>query len=88
MEENKLSTQDIYRSGCLLSRMEMPATEMVESKATKWLLAQENPAIRYWALRDLEGRSPIDPEVVSWRGRIPSWKPVADLLREQHPDGY
>ncbi len=66
----------------------MSATEMVESRATKWLLSQDNPAIRYWALRDLEGRSHTDPEVVSWRGRIASWKPVADLLREQHSEGY
>lgn len=60
----------------------------LEERAVKWLLNQEHPGIRYWALRDLLGESANDPEVSSYRNQIASHGPVVDLLAEQHPDGY
>lgn len=60
----------------------------LSERVARWLLDQDNPGIRYWTLRDLLGRPDNDPEVLSSRQRIASWGPVANLLREQHADGY
>lgn len=52
------------------------------------LLKADNPSIRYWTLLDLIGRSENDSEVVSTRKGIASSPPVAELLKEQHTEGY
>ncbi len=56
-------------------------------QVVSWLLTQ-NPAVKYWTLRDLLGRPDNDPEVRTAQQSITSWSPVSELLREQHPDGY
>lgn len=56
-------------------------------QVVSWLLSQ-NPAVKYWTLRDLLGRPENDPEVRMVQQSITSWSPVSELLREQHPDGY
>jgi hypothetical protein len=56
--------------------------------ALEWLLKSESPAIRYWALTDILGRTKTDPDVVSTRSKISSWAPIAEYLGEQHPAGY
>ncbi len=40
------------------------------------------------ALRDLSDRSENDPELSASKKQIASYPAVAELLREQHPDGY
>lgn len=60
----------------------------VQDVAIEWLLNHENPAVRYWTLTDILGRSRTDSEIVSLRNKITSWDPIAEYLREQHPAGY
>jgi hypothetical protein len=52
-----------------------------------WLLEVEDPAVRYWTLRDLLDR-PSDGAAVrdAWRA-IASGPPAADLLAAQKRDG-
>ena len=57
-------------------------------QAVAWLLKNENPSVRYWALKDILGRSKTDTDVVAALNGIPSWGPVAEYLSEQHPAGY
>ncbi len=59
-----------------------------QHKAAEWLLDGENPAVRYWTLRDILGKAETDDEVVQAREHIATWTPVAEYLREQHSDGY
>ena len=55
-----------------------------------WLLEPDpdNPGVRYFALRDLLGRSEDDPEVRQARSDIMGTGPVPAILDAQHPDGY
>lgn len=55
-----------------------------------WLLEPDaaNPAIRYFALRDLLARPPDDPQVIAARAAIMSSGTVPAILAAQHPDGY
>ncbi len=64
------------------------ASLALEERTVQWLLSQDHPGIRYWTLHDLLGGSENDPEASSDRGQIASYGPVAELLREQHPEGY
>jgi len=59
-----------------------------QHKAVQWLLDSKNPAVRYWTLKDILGKPETDDEVMQAREHIASWTPVAEYLREQHPDGY
>jgi hypothetical protein len=54
-----------------------------------WLLENDpdNPGIRYFALRDLIGLAPQDPEVLAARRRIMQTGPVPVILAAQNPDG-
>lgn len=56
-------------------------------QAVAWLLKDNNPAIRYWTLKDLLGKTETDPEVVSALDQITRWNPIAQYIREQHPAG-
>ncbi len=60
----------------------------IHDQGVSWLLSQENPAVRYWTLRDLVGLSQNDSEVVVVRNKITSWAPIAGLLKDQHTGGY
>ena len=55
-----------------------------------WLLEPDaaNPAVRYFALRDLLDRSEDDPEVRRARADIMTTGPVPAILAAQHPEGY
>jgi hypothetical protein len=55
-----------------------------------WLQERDpvNPAIRYFALRDLLDQPADDPEVQAARAAIMSEGPVPVILGAQHPDGY
>ncbi len=55
-----------------------------------WLLEPDpaNPGVRYFALRDLLGRTTDDPEVVAAQADVMRTGPVAAILDAQYPDGY
>ncbi len=53
-----------------------------------WLLGQDNPSVRYFALRDLLDRSQHDAEVIVAQKAIMTSKPVKDILAAQYPQGY
>jgi hypothetical protein len=55
-----------------------------------WLLEEDadNPAVRYFALRELMDRRPDDAEVVQARETVMSTGPVPLILDAQDPEGY
>jgi hypothetical protein len=55
-----------------------------------WLLeADKNqPAVRYYALRDILGRSENDSEVKAAKAAVMASGPVPVILAAQHPEGY
>jgi hypothetical protein len=53
-----------------------------------WLLEEDNPAVRHMALRLLLGRPQDGPEVRAAQAAAMRTGPIADILAEQHPDGY
>lgn len=55
-----------------------------------WLLEPdpENPAVRYFAWRDLLGRAVDEPEMRQARAAIMTQGPVPAILAAQHPEGY
>jgi hypothetical protein len=59
-------------------------------EALSWLLEPDplNPAIRYFTLRDLLGRSEDDIEVLRAKEAIMESGPVPAILDAQHSDGY
>lgn len=64
--------------------------DQLQADPLPWLLEPDpaNPAIRYFALRDLLGRAADDPEVVEAHSAIMTTGPVPVILDAQHPDGY
>ncbi|NTV63457.1 MAG: nitrogen fixation protein NifH, partial [Oscillochloris sp.] len=58
--------------------------------ALAWLLEPDpaNPAIRWFALRDLLGRPADDPEVQAAQAAIMASGPVPPILAAQQPEGY
>jgi hypothetical protein len=54
----------------------------------RWLLEDDQPAVRYYALIDLLGRKPDDPEVRRALSRIARVGWANDLLRTQGPKGF
>jgi len=53
-----------------------------------WLLEPSNPSVRFWALQDLEGRDPSDPEVRETQYAIMESPPVKAILDGQSPEGH
>ncbi len=55
-----------------------------------WLLEPDavNPGVRYFALRDLLGRPPDDPDVIVAQAEVMTSGPVPVILAAQEPDGY
>lgn len=53
-----------------------------------WLLEKDNPSVRYFALRDLFGKSENDPEVRGAKKAIMESKPVKRILARQRPEGW
>jgi len=53
-----------------------------------WLLEPSNPSVRFWALQDLEGRDPSDPEVREAQYAIMESPPVKAILDGQSPEGH
>jgi hypothetical protein len=63
-------------------------TDTLSTDPIPWLLEAENPAVRYWTLRDLLNRPADDPGLQAVRAAIPTYAPVAELLAAQKRDGY
>src|SRR5512138_2669886 len=53
-----------------------------------WLLSAKTPSIRYFALRDLQGKDEGDPLVAAARRAIMRAGPVPAILAEQHLQGH
>src|SRR5712692_7829939 len=53
-----------------------------------WLLERENPPIRFFALRDILGRSPNSREVLEAREEIRKYSLVRKVLRARTKEGY
>ena len=55
-----------------------------------WLLEpdENNPGVRYFALRDLLGLPDTDPQLRQARAQIMTHGPVPAILEAQHADGY
>jgi hypothetical protein len=53
-----------------------------------WLLEREDPPIRFFALRDILGRSSDTKEVVDARAQIKNYSPVRKVLRARTREGY
>lgn len=58
------------------------------SKIIDWLLEEDNPSVRYFALRHLLGRSERSPDVRKAKADIMTKGVVAKILAQQNPDGY
>jgi hypothetical protein len=53
-----------------------------------WLLEEDNPGVRYLALRDLLALPFDDPDLVAAREKAHWEGPLATILDAMHPDGY
>jgi len=56
--------------------------------STDWLLEEENPSVRYWALKDIVGKGEDDADVKKAREKIMESRPVKTILGKQDPKGY
>ncbi|HTW56473.1 MAG TPA: hypothetical protein VMG36_08560 [Thermoplasmata archaeon] len=61
---------------------------MSRTPVLDWLLEEDQPSVRYYALTELLGRAESDPDVRTARRRLARTGWAADLLRRQGPDGY
>ena len=68
----------------------MMQMERVRGDPLPWLLEPDpvNPAVRFFALRDLLDHSKDEPEVRQARLDIMTTGPVPAILAAQHPEGY
>ena len=64
--------------------------EKLKGNPIPWLLEADEtqPAIRYYALRDILGRDENDKEVKAAKAAIMTSGPVPVILAAQHPEGY
>jgi hypothetical protein len=66
----------------------MSSEEIVDKGIIDWLLAQDNPSVRFWALQQLVGKTPTDPEVVATQRIVMKSPCVGAILQAQTPEGY
>jgi len=57
-------------------------------KGIDWLLEKKDPGVRYFALRDLVGAPPDDPEALSARRATSRASPVREILQAAEADGW
>jgi hypothetical protein len=53
-----------------------------------WLLEPDDPSVRFWALQDLEGKSPRDSEVVAAQEAVMESSLVKAILGKQEAGGW
>jgi hypothetical protein len=61
---------------------------MPSQKVLDWLLAEDQPAVRYRTLTELLGRPESDPEVRAAKTGIPQTGWAAEILAERDPEGW
>lgn len=61
---------------------------MASRKVLDWLLADDQPAMRYRTLTELLGKPERDPEVRAAKARIPSTGWAAEILSRRDPAGW
>jgi hypothetical protein len=59
-----------------------------EADLVSWLLEPSNTSVRFWALQDLEGRNPSDPEVREIQDAVMESQPVKAILDRQSLEGH
>jgi hypothetical protein len=60
----------------------------ISESSVEWLLEDNNPSVRYFALIDLMDRRPNSSEVRAARSQIMSEGPVPEILNKQEPGGF
>jgi hypothetical protein len=66
----------------------MPWQHELNGDPLPWLLAPDDPGVRYLALRDLLDRPAHDPELLAARRQAHSDGPIAAVLGAMAPEGY
>jgi hypothetical protein len=61
---------------------------MLKTDQTNWLLKEDNPSVRYFALVDLFEKSKEDPEVLKAKAEIMQKGVVPKILAKQKEEGY
>src|SRR3972149_7173714 len=62
--------------------------EQLRGDPIPWLLAPDNPPVRFFALRDLLDRPPYDPELGEAQAMLMAYPPLQACLEAQYPEGY
>ena len=62
--------------------------QYLKGDSIPWLLEEENPSVRFFALRDLLHRAPDDHELLATRAAIMTSPPVREILAAQYPQGH
>jgi len=63
-------------------------THQLKGDTLSWLLEEENPGVRYLALRDLVDLTKDDPELLASREKAHREGPIATILDAMKPEGY
>jgi hypothetical protein len=63
------------------------SSALKQDEVLNWLLEENQPSIRYLALKDLEGRKEKDPEIKAAKNMIAKTGWAAEILSKQNPDG-
>jgi hypothetical protein len=61
---------------------------ILKADPTQWLLEEDNPSVRYWALRWLLDKSEEDEEVQLAAEAVAQSESIIKLLKRQRPEGY
>ncbi|HWQ58535.1 MAG TPA: nitrogen fixation protein NifH, partial [Clostridia bacterium] len=61
---------------------------LLRADPTEWLLEEENPSVRYFALRDLFDKPEDDPEVIEAKSEIMEKGAVPEILTKQREAEY
>jgi len=64
------------------------AARKVDDQIVDWLLEEENPSVRFWALQQLRGRKRSDAEVVAAQHTVMQSECVKAILKAQKPEGH
>jgi len=62
--------------------------KILEESPIGWLLEEEAPSVRYFALRDILGKDENDPQLAAAKRTIRESKTANKILQKQNPEGY
>jgi hypothetical protein len=66
----------------------MPWQDILKADPIPWLLEDQDPGVRYLALRDLCDLAGDAPELIAARALAHSQGPIAQVLDAMHPEGF